>query len=49
MAIALDAIARGWNPIPIPIGEKSPKGVGWQKVRRTRENLSKIFELGRTA
>jgi hypothetical protein len=43
ISIALDAVTRGWNPVPIPRGEKSPKGMGWQKIKRTREKLSKYF------
>ena len=43
MTIALDAVNRGCNPVPIPRGEKSPNGVAWQKVKRTREKLSRYF------
>jgi hypothetical protein len=46
IAIALAAIERNWNPVPIRIGEKSPKGKGWQKTRRTRETVSKHFGKG---
>jgi hypothetical protein len=46
VAIALDAIERGWNPVPVRIGKKAPKSKGWQKIRRTGETVSKEFGGG---
>jgi Bifunctional DNA primase/polymerase, N-terminal len=43
IAIALDAIERNWNPVPVLIGEKSPKTKKWQKIHRTRETVDKYF------
>lgn len=36
--------ARGWVPIPIPLGEKAPKLPGWQKL--TRETALAHFKGG---
>ena len=44
--IALDVIERGYNPVPIPRGKKSPTDRQWQKIRRTREKVSKYFSNG---
>jgi len=35
--------ARGWAPIPIPLGVKNPGFPGWQKLRLTADDLPKHF------
>jgi hypothetical protein len=43
LKIALDVIARGYSPVPVPIGAKGPKLPEWQKLRITSETASQYF------
>jgi hypothetical protein len=35
--------ARGWQPVPIPLGEKGPRLPGWNKVRFRPDQLAAYF------
>ena len=41
--IALDDIARGWSPIPIPYCKKNPGRNGWQHLRITAADAASYF------
>jgi hypothetical protein len=43
LAAALDYIARGWSPIPIPHREKGPLIGAWQDLRVTPETATAYF------
>jgi hypothetical protein len=40
-------IERGWAPVPVPAGEKSPNRQGWQKLRVRAEEVPRYFKDGR--
>ena len=42
--IALDLIARGIAPVPIPIGAKNPVLKGWQHLRITADEVPRYFD-----
>jgi hypothetical protein len=44
LAIAQDVLGRGWNPVPIPIGEKGPRKLKWQLLKITPANIEKHFK-----
>src|SRR5947209_3686304 len=44
--VAQEYIKRGWRPIPIPDGSKSPTDDAWQKLEITAETVSKHFHSG---
>jgi hypothetical protein len=41
--IALDVIARGIAPVPVPVGKKGPTIKGWQHLEITAENAAEHF------
>jgi Bifunctional DNA primase/polymerase, N-terminal len=41
--IALDYLARGWNPVPVEFGSKKPVGLAWQTRTLTAETASQYF------
>jgi hypothetical protein len=43
VAAALEYVARGWAPIPIPAREKNPNRRGWQNERYTPETIPAAF------
>jgi hypothetical protein len=43
LAIALSYIKRGWHPIPLPYGAKSPTGNEWQNLKITETNAHEYF------
>jgi uncharacterized protein DUF5906/bifunctional DNA primase/polymerase-like protein len=43
MALALEALARSWNPVPVHAVTKKPVGTRWQQRKITRENIGKYF------
>ena len=43
LEVAVDYIARGWSPVPIPYMKKGPVGRGWPKLRITAEDAPKHF------
>ena len=43
MALAAEALARGWHPVALDPSTKKPQGVKWQLRTITRENLSQYF------
>ena len=43
---AIDYLARGWMPIPLPRGSKNPNRKGWQKERWTNDDLPRCFING---
>ena len=45
---ALDYFDRGWQPIPVPYRGKYPPRDGWQEERRTRSDVERDFDIGRT-
>ena len=45
--IALDYVARGWNPVPVGFRSKRPSaGEGWQLIRITASNAAQYFNGG---
>lgn len=36
----------GWNPIPVPAGEKNPNRRNWQDERTTLQDIPKLFSNG---
>ena len=46
LAAALDYIARGWAPIPVPHRQKGPVIDGWQHLRITAETAPGYFNGG---
>jgi hypothetical protein len=46
LTIALEVIARGIAPVPIPIGAKNPTRRGWQKLRITAAEAPDYFSGG---
>ena len=43
LAAALDYIARGWSPIPIPHRKKGPLIDAWQDIRVNTETAAAYF------
>jgi hypothetical protein len=43
LKLALGFLKRGWNPVPVSRKSKNAMGLGWQKVRITRENAEEYF------
>jgi Bifunctional DNA primase/polymerase, N-terminal len=43
LAIARDLLARGYKPLPIPIGKKGPIIEDWQKLTITSDNVARYF------
>jgi hypothetical protein len=43
LAIARDILARGWKPVPVPIGKKGPVIPKWQKLDITAANVERYF------
>lgn len=41
---AVEAIERGYQPLPIPAGKKRPAGGGWTHMRHTTEDVRAKFE-----
>ena len=39
-------LARGWQPIPIPAGQKGPRIKGWQRLLLTADDLQGYFSNG---
>lgn len=46
LAVALDAIDRGYSPVPVPVGKK-PNLKNWPKLRVTAETASRYFNGAR--
>lgn len=44
--VALAYLKRGWKPVPIGTGRKSPNDKDWQNTPTTEENLARKFSLG---
>jgi hypothetical protein len=44
--IALDYIARGWNPVPVPHRSKVPTGDAWQNLIINKESAAQHFNGG---
>ncbi len=45
--VALDYVARGWNPVPVGFRSKKPSaGEGWQLIRITASNAAQYFNGG---
>ena len=45
-AIAHDIIRRGYKPVPVPIGKKSPGLPEWQKLDVTPDTVPRYFDGG---
>ncbi len=43
---AREYLGRGWQPVPIPGGQKAPRIKQWQKLRLTEEELKTRFKDG---
>jgi hypothetical protein len=43
LTIARDVLARGYKPLPIPIGAKNPILSNWQNLSITAENVTHYF------
>ena len=43
LAIARAYLKRGWNPIPLPYGAKSPTDNEWQRIKITETNVHEYF------
>ena len=43
---AAEYVARGWKPIPVPLGEKAPRLKGWQHLRLGLTDLPAHFARG---
>lgn len=43
---AREYLRRGWQPVPIPAGQKAPRVKHWQKLRLTEAELSTRFRDG---
>ena len=48
LAAALDYIARGWSPIPIPHREKGPLIDAWQDIRVNAETRGRLLQRGQS-
>jgi len=48
LAVALDAIDRGYSPVPVPVGKK-PNLKNWPKLRVTAETASRHFNGARSS
>ena len=46
VSAALAYQARGWSPVPVRLGQKSPIGNDWQKQRLTAEEIPSRFRDG---
>jgi hypothetical protein len=42
--IARDVLRRGWKPVPVPKGVKSPRLKGWHTVEINEANLQRYFD-----
>jgi hypothetical protein len=42
--MAQEYLRRGWQPVPLPYGEKAPKQKDWQKLPITLANVADYFE-----
>jgi hypothetical protein len=48
LTIARDLLARGYKPLPIPIGAKNPTLRNWQNLSITAENVTHYFNRSTT-
>src|ERR1700686_2716111 len=44
--IALGYLRRGWQPVPVPHGEKKPNLTDWPSLRVTEANVAEYFGRG---